>query len=156
MHNPDWKILAFAGAAGIVATIGTTYLNTKVAFFQAHWYAVPLVFVGAGALLLKKMPVIGIALGAMGAAVGYIGYQNSQTPAMGSGTTSGFTDAGRLGMRTDSGLFERGAGAIMGAATQQMRAAQGAGAIMGPGKNSFRASQAASGFTDAGKLDPYS
>ena len=148
IHNPDWKILAFAGAAGVVAAIGAGYLVANVNFFQKYWYATPLAFVAGGVLLLKKMPTIGIALGAAGGLLGYYGYvANKSLPVP---PAAGFTDAGRLGMRQDSGLFERGAGAIMGSHAPHMRMGQGAGAIMGRASNTFRRTQAAAGFTDAG------
>jgi hypothetical protein len=148
IHNPDYKILAMAGAAGIVAAIGAAYLQANVTFFKTYWYALPLAFiVGGFGLLYLKMPTLGIALAGVGGLLGYTAYQ-AQAP-----SGQGFTEAGRMGMRADSGLYERQAGAILGSARQQMRASQQAGAILGGAKAGMRAGQRAAGFADAGGLN---
>lgn len=155
IHNPDYKILAMAGAAGIVASIGAAYLSANVQFFKTYWYALPLAFIAGGfGLLYMKMPTLGIALAGVGGLLGYNAYQANHAAA---GTTStpaaGFGDAGRVGMRGDNGAFERQAGAIMGDAQKQMRAQQGAGAVFGRGAAAFRRGQRAAGFSDAGGIN---
>lgn len=155
LHNPDWKIVGLAGVAGVGAIIAGNALYSRVEFMQKNWWALPAVGLLGGAMLLKKMPTIGVALATAGGVLGYIGYQaNKANP-----QTAGFMDAGywmqgrALGpqMRRDSGLFDRSqSGALLGAGSDASIRSQ-AGALLGAASPVVKASQA-SGVGNAGSI----
>lgn len=158
IHNPDWKIVAIGAGLGVAAVAGGVYAQQKVETLRSHWYALPLVMAaGSAAALAYKMPTVAIALAAGAGVFGYVGYQADQGKEVNLATankdTKGYTEAGAmLGMRRDSGLYERGAGAIIGNAAPMLRASQDAGAILGPNAANFRRAQGAGMFADAGGI----
>jgi hypothetical protein len=114
IHNPDWKILLFGAAVGAVGIIGSAYLTAKVTFLTQYWYALPVGFAAVGALLLKRMPLVGIGLAVMAGALLYTNYY-----AFGPGTGNtksagvrGWNDAGAFGVRRDAGMFDRPGAAL--------------------------------------------
>jgi hypothetical protein len=153
-QNPDFKLMALAGAAGIATILAGNELVKRVDFFQKNWYAIPAAALVGGAFLLKRMPTIGVSVAAIGGALGYLAYQ-----AKPAAQTSGFMDAGywmqgrSLGpqMRRDSGLFERSnAGALMGAAADASIRSQ-AGALLGAASHTVKRDQA-TGMGNAGSI----
>jgi hypothetical protein len=144
----NYRNLGLAAAAGVAAVVGLGFAQTKVEMLRTHWYAAPAVLAVGGALLVKRMPTIAIALLGAAGVFGYMGFKaNADAVAAQSGAksglpatpaTAGFQDAGRIppmGMlRRDSGMYERGtsAGSMQGVGARSMLAGQ-AGALLGPG-----------------------
>lgn len=143
IHNPDWKILAFGAAVGAVGIIGAAYLTGRIAFLTQYWYALPAGFVLAGALLLKKMPLIGIGLSVMAGALLYTNYYafgpgKAAGAALPAGAASNWPDAGAFGVRRDAGMYDR--------------PGMGAGAAVPPALPPARHDAGGHGFQEAGWL----
>lgn len=154
--NPDWKIVGFAALVGVAGTVGAMYLQSRnIPFLQQHWWAMPAVIAGGGAVLMSKMPVVGVGLVVIAGALGYTGYvAASGKPA------AGFSEAGAFyGVRRDSGVYE-GMGALVGAggrrAAFHQGAVGGAGALLGRRAMSTTFNQGAvgalAGYGSAGAL----
>ena len=153
--------LALAAGVGVAAVIGLGFAQTKVEMLRTNWYAAPLVMVGGAALLANRMPTIAAGLAVCAGVFGYMGFQaNAAAVAAQSGaksglpapaSTSGYGEAGayRPQARLDSGMFERGAGAMQGNAARTLLAHQ-AGTLMGSGAAKAHAQRYGSAGTLSG------
>ncbi len=152
------KALAFGALAGGAAVVGLGYANDKIAFLRSHWYAAPgaLAAGAVGLMVLRKAPIISLALAAAAAVIGVQNYradqaqQSKKTETSPNQGTAGYGEAGRvrrMAIRGDSGMHERpgNAGALQGARAGQLLFEQ-AGSLQGPGSRAIRTSSA-SGLT---------
>lgn len=153
MHTKNVaKNVLIAGAAGAIGLFAGGFANQKSATLQKYPYAVPLLLLLLGGLVLAKgkstMALAGgLGIAGGGGVLGLMQYQaqkmaaQSQQPAQ----TAGVGDAGKYGRIGHDGRWHRSAGELG-------RSEGGAGSLQGRQAQRLLAQQETMGVGDAGSL----
>jgi hypothetical protein len=146
------KAVLVAGGAGAVGLFAGGFANQKSATLQKYPYAVPLLLLLAGGVVIAKgkganMLAAGLGIAGGGGVLGLMQYQ-AQKMAQQSGTpsqTAGVGDAGKYGRIGPDGRWHRSAGELG-------RSEGGAGSLQGRQAQRLLSQQETMGVGDAGSL----
>lgn len=150
MHTKNIaKNVLIAGGAGAVGLFAGGFANQKSATLQKYPYAVPLLLLLLGGVVLaKSKSALGLAAGlgvaGGGGVLGLMQYQ-AQKMAEQSKTAAGVGDAGKYGRIGPDGRWHRSAGELG-------RSEGGAGSLQGRQAQRLLAQQETMGVGDAGSL----
>lgn len=147
------KNVLIAGAAGAVGLFAGGFANSKSATLQKYPYAVPLLLLLLGGVVLAKgkstMAVAaGLGIAGGGGVLGLMQYQASKMAQQGGGgatQTAGVGDAGKYGRIGPDGRWHRGAGELG-------RSEGGAGSLQGRAAQRLLAQQETMGVGEAGSI----
>jgi hypothetical protein len=151
MHTKNIaKSVLIAGGAGAVGLFAGGFANQKSATLQKYPYAVPLLLLLLGGVVLaKSKSALGLAAGlgvaGGGGVLGLMQYQAQKMAQQSAPQTAGVGDAGKYGRIGPDGRWHRSAGELG-------RSEGGAGSLQGRQAQRLLAQQETMGVGDAGSL----
>jgi hypothetical protein len=143
------KNVLIAGAAGAIGLFAGGFANSKSATLQKYPYAVPLLLLLLGGVVLAKgkstMAVAaGLGIAGGGGVLGLMQYQAAKM-AQGAQAAAGVGDAGKYGRIGPGGRWQRSAGELG-------RSEGGAGSLQGAAARRLLAQQETMGVGEAGSI----
>jgi hypothetical protein len=151
MHTKNVaKAVLIAGGAGAVGLFAGGFANQKSATLQKYPYAVPLLLLLAGGVVLAKGKstlalAAGLGIAGGGGVLGLMQYQAQKMAQQSGQQAAGVGDAGKYGRIGPDGRWHRSAGELG-------RSEGGAGSLQGRQAQRLLAQQETMGVGDAGSL----
>lgn len=154
------KAVLVAGGAGALGLFAGGFANSKSATLQKYPYAVPLLLVLAGAVVLAKgksavAQAAGLGVAGGGGVLGLMQFQMAKLAAQQQqgGQTAGIGDAGKYGRIGVDGRWHRHSAGSLGHAKDALgRSEGGAGSLQGRRALGILAQQETMGVGEAGSM----